>query len=434
MDENYVLINDDGELIHWGIKGMQWGRRRYQNKDGSLTPAGRKRYNDEMTKLKEREKVIKNQERTKAKLAKLDAKKAELDAREKALGDSDDKTKTVSTSAKTANPPKASSKPKSVKDMTDEELASAINRARMEDAYNQLRPKQVSAGEKFMKNLTEKVIGPAASEAGKKFLTNALTKVGEQVLKDKVDPNSVAALTSLRDKLKLKNEIEKLKNPSKNADDDMSWDDKLKKQQYEKNKRQEQEEARKKQEDAEKAARKEKEDAEAKARKEKEDAEKAAAKKAEADAKAKADNEEKSKREYEIDPYRKTEEKSDYSSSGGSKERVGDIPDSLSLTLYNPSGSGMSTTTSRGKSYVDDFVNSTSSNKTETGLISKIGSMTSSGNKTYAEIAESLGVAVSTVQTYSNRIGSGRSFIDDNNTITLGSQRDDGTWYFDYDD
>ena len=32
------------ELVHWGIKGMKWGRRRYQNKDGSLTPAGKKRY------------------------------------------------------------------------------------------------------------------------------------------------------------------------------------------------------------------------------------------------------------------------------------------------------------------------------------------------------------------------------------------------------
>ena len=31
-------------LKHHGIKGMKWGRRRYQNKDGSLTPAGKKRY------------------------------------------------------------------------------------------------------------------------------------------------------------------------------------------------------------------------------------------------------------------------------------------------------------------------------------------------------------------------------------------------------
>lgn len=31
-------------LAHFGIKGMKWGVRRYQKKDGSLTPAGKKRY------------------------------------------------------------------------------------------------------------------------------------------------------------------------------------------------------------------------------------------------------------------------------------------------------------------------------------------------------------------------------------------------------
>lgn len=33
-------------LYHHGIKGQKWGVRRYRNKDGSLTPAGKKRYND----------------------------------------------------------------------------------------------------------------------------------------------------------------------------------------------------------------------------------------------------------------------------------------------------------------------------------------------------------------------------------------------------
>ena len=32
------------ELYHYGVAGMQWGKRRWQNEDGSLTPAGRIHY------------------------------------------------------------------------------------------------------------------------------------------------------------------------------------------------------------------------------------------------------------------------------------------------------------------------------------------------------------------------------------------------------
>ncbi len=34
----------DEELCHFGIKGMKWGVRRYENADGTLTPAGKARY------------------------------------------------------------------------------------------------------------------------------------------------------------------------------------------------------------------------------------------------------------------------------------------------------------------------------------------------------------------------------------------------------
>ena len=48
---NYILCHSStrgwaigGELYHHGILGQKWGVRRYQNKDGSLTPEGIKRY------------------------------------------------------------------------------------------------------------------------------------------------------------------------------------------------------------------------------------------------------------------------------------------------------------------------------------------------------------------------------------------------------
>ena len=45
---NYILTSNgnfisEDELYHHGIKGQKWGVRRYQNEDGSLTAAGKKR-------------------------------------------------------------------------------------------------------------------------------------------------------------------------------------------------------------------------------------------------------------------------------------------------------------------------------------------------------------------------------------------------------
>lgn len=171
---------DNNELQHWGIKGMKWGVRRYQNKDGTLTAAGKKRYKD-------------------------NADSTELTAPKK----------------------------KSVSEMTDDELARAINRARMEDQYRMLRPETIPAGRKFASKILNEAIVPASVNAGRRFLENSLNKFGDTILKDKaiVDPDSVSELEKTAKKLELKNKIDKLSK----GESDMSWDDRLKQQTYEKN-------------------------------------------------------------------------------------------------------------------------------------------------------------------------------------------------------
>lgn len=207
MDDKYIL-GPNGELYHWGIKGMKWGRRLYQNKDGSLTALGKKRYSSENEKLKAREKEIKGREKAAARQAKLDAKKAELDAREAALNSG--KSKVVK------KPDGDSAKPKSIKDMTDDELRAYTARMQLEKSYldaernlASMTPKDVSTekvkrGRDFLNNVMNDVIGPSIKSTAKDWL--------EKTLKDKAGLNQketdpIKALEKTRDKLKLEKEI-----------------------------------------------------------------------------------------------------------------------------------------------------------------------------------------------------------------------------------
>ena len=199
---------DELELLHWGIKGMTWGVRRYQNKDGTLTPAGKKRYNAEMERLKNEEKILKNKEATRAKLAKLETKQKEINERKKALDGGSGKKSVTKKTGDESEP-----KRKSVKDMSDEELAAVVRRAQLEKQYRDLNPQKVSAGKKFFNTF----IVPTAKNVGKNLETDFATKKGKEWLglteKKEEDPlkslqRKVTKLT-LEERLK---ELEKNKN------------------------------------------------------------------------------------------------------------------------------------------------------------------------------------------------------------------------------
>ena len=137
----------DDVLIHYGILGMKWGVRRYQNKDGSLTSAGKKRYSNN-DNIKE-------------------------------------------------DPQKNTEEPKkkSVKDMSDEELRREVNRMQLEQSYLRMTGQNIekgkSAAEIALGKMKESFVSTVAQKSGQilaERLVNSMLGVKDN--KDNKDNSS----------------------------------------------------------------------------------------------------------------------------------------------------------------------------------------------------------------------------------------------------
>ena len=172
---------ESNELQHHGVKGQRWGVRRYQNKDGTLTKAGKRRYEKELEKLSKEERIVKNKIRTAAKLKKLEDKKAELrkmnDGLKRKNTDNTDNTYKKH-STKSGITPKT--KVTDVKSLSDDELNRIVKRLQNEQKLKELTPKHESLGKKFAMRVFNDVVVPVATDYAKSSLKSYLTEMDKK--------------------------------------------------------------------------------------------------------------------------------------------------------------------------------------------------------------------------------------------------------------
>lgn len=157
---------ENNTLTHHGIKGQRWGIRRFQTKSGSLTPAGKKRYNDSDGDEKAKKKAAAKAEKAKLKAekakAKLEAKVAKAKAAEEAK-EVEEKKAAEEAKADYESRKQQALKTGSAKDIL--EFKGDLTPKEMQDAYQRVQ------WEQNMKAISDKDMAKGKSATEKAFET-----------------------------------------------------------------------------------------------------------------------------------------------------------------------------------------------------------------------------------------------------------------------
>lgn len=140
----------NSELYHFGVKGMKWGVRRYQDEDGNLTPAGIKRYARDQRENSGKKKGNKVGQADPHRWVKEDMERSKqlADASSRMTGD----LKRI-TDKSIKNTPKVKM---DLSKMTDKEMRDAINRKMLENQYESMfAPETKTRGREFASKLLE---------------------------------------------------------------------------------------------------------------------------------------------------------------------------------------------------------------------------------------------------------------------------------------